>query len=110
MTAAVSEELWNEFHAVVNMTSRELEDWLRTSAAGEETEEPPPHAGNITGRQVLAVLGKRPGDLTDSDARVMRRVVDIVHEQRGPEPRATAGDARWRHSMMDIGHDPLKPG
>jgi hypothetical protein len=26
----VSDELWNEFHQLVNMTSRELEDWLRT--------------------------------------------------------------------------------
>jgi hypothetical protein len=26
----VDDSLWNEFHRVVNMTSRELEDWLRS--------------------------------------------------------------------------------
>src|SRR5215218_9247971 len=37
----VSDELWNEFHELVNMTSRELEDWLRTDSAGETTEPTP---------------------------------------------------------------------
>ena len=32
----VDDELWDEFHRVVNMTSRELGDWLRTRDAGEE--------------------------------------------------------------------------
>ena len=32
----VDDELWDEFHRVVNMTSRELEDWLRTQAADED--------------------------------------------------------------------------
>ena len=30
MSAEVDDDLWQEFHTVVNMTSRELEDWLRT--------------------------------------------------------------------------------
>ena len=29
----VEEDLWNEFHRVVNMTSRELRDWLRVRSA-----------------------------------------------------------------------------
>ena len=31
--ADVDDELWDEFHRVVNMNSRELEEWLRTQAA-----------------------------------------------------------------------------
>ena len=31
--SAVDDELWEEFHRVVNMTSRELEEWLRTHSA-----------------------------------------------------------------------------
>jgi hypothetical protein len=61
------------------------------------------------GRQVLAVLGKRRTDLTAEDAAVMRAVVDRIRTQRGEEPEPTAGSAGWRHSLMSLGHDPLKP-
>ncbi|WP_369687752.1 DUF3140 domain-containing protein [Streptomyces somaliensis] len=43
-------------HAVVNMTSRELQEWLSTQAAGE-TEELPTAPGR-TGRRVLEILGR----------------------------------------------------
>jgi hypothetical protein len=109
MAAEVTEKFWNEFHTVVNMTSRELEDWLRTQAAGEDAEEVPDQAGPATGRRVLEILGKRPADLTEDDVQVMREVIDTVRAQRVPELDTKPGDTEWRHRMMDIGHDPLKP-
>jgi hypothetical protein len=105
----VSTELWDEFHTVVNMTSRELQEWLSVESAAEETEELPDQAGPPTGRKVLEILGKRRTDLTADDARVMQRVCDVVRSQRNAEMDPTAGDANWRHSLMNIGHDPLKP-
>lgn len=109
MATQVSEQLWTDFHSVVNMTSRELEEWLRTEAAGEQVEPLPDQAGEPTGRQVLAVLGKRRMDLTEEDVTVMEEVVDEVRAQRRPELDPRAGDAHWRHHLMSIGHDPLKP-
>jgi hypothetical protein len=35
-------------------------------------------------------------------------VVDRIRAQRGEQPSSTAGDTGWRHSLMDLGHDPLK--
>ena len=105
----VDDTLWDEFHTVVNMTSRELSDWLRTRDAGEDAEEVPDHAGTPTGREVLAVLGKRKGDLTGEDERVMARVVDRIRSQRREDLEPVAGQAAWRHRLMTIGHDPLKP-
>lgn len=64
------ESTWHEFHRVVNMTSEELADWLRTRSAGEEAEELPDAAGPALGRHVLAILGKRKGDLTEDDVRI----------------------------------------
>lgn len=103
------EGTWQEFHRVVNMTSQELFDWLRTRSAGEDSEELPDHAGPDLGRHVLAILGKRKVDLTEDDVRIMRRVVDLVHAQRGDDLEPTAGEQRWRYRLMSIGHDPLKP-
>lgn len=101
------QELWDEFHRVVNMTSRELSDWLLTDASTEATTDV--GAEHPTGKQVLSILGRRRGDLTDDDARTMRKVVDRVHEQRRDDLEPTAGQAAWRHRLMSIGHDPLKP-
>ncbi|MFD7666633.1 DUF3140 domain-containing protein [Streptomyces sp. NPDC059788] len=108
MSAQVSDELWDEFHRAVNMSSRELREWLSVEAAGEDSEEVPDRAGRPLGRQVLETLGKRRTDLTESDTEAMTRVVEIVRAQRpeGTDPKA--GGADWRHGLMDIGHDPLK--
>jgi hypothetical protein len=109
MSADVDDELWQEFHTVVNMTSRELEDWLRTRSADEDDEALPDQAGTPTGRHVVQILGKRRVDLTEDDARVMRRVVERVRSQRRDDLEPTAGDAAWRYKLMSLGHDPLKP-
>jgi hypothetical protein len=105
----IPDELWQEFHRVVNMTSRELADWTRVQSAGENTEELPDQAGRSLGQRVLAILGKRQVDLTDDDVAAMTKVVDTVHRERGVELEPTAGDDHWRRSLMAIGHDPLKP-
>jgi uncharacterized protein DUF3140 len=91
------------------MTSRELGDWLRTRDAIEDAEAVPDQAGQPTGRQVLHVLGKRHGDLTGDDRRVMQKVVDEVRTERRADLEPVAGQASWRHRLMSLGHDSLKP-
>ncbi len=107
--STVSEELWDEFHELVNMTSRELREWLLAEGARETSEELPDQAGPELGRHVLEVLGKRRADVTGDDVAVMQKVVRRIRDARGFEPEPTAGDAHWRHRLMDVGHDPLKP-
>jgi hypothetical protein len=104
----VSTELWDEFHVVVNMTSRELDEFLRTDAAREDSEAFPDQAGSPTGQQVLHILGKRRSDVTDEDVEVMEAVTGTVRAERGDELEPTAGDAAWRHRLMSLGHDPLR--
>ncbi|MDX6326974.1 MAG: hypothetical protein QOK15_3328 [Nocardioidaceae bacterium] len=105
----VSDELWNEFHRVVNMTSRELNEWMRTQSSGEEAEALPEDAGTSLGHRVVGILAKRRSDLTDDDVAAMTKVVDLVHRERRDDLEPTAGDDHWRHKLMSIGHDPLKP-
>ncbi|MCG5434035.1 DUF3140 domain-containing protein [Mycobacterium sp. MYCO198283] len=106
----VDPALWEEFHRVVNMTSRELSEWLRTRSAEEDAEALPDQAGTPTGRHVLAILQKRKVDLTEDDERVMRRVVERIHAERGVDMEPKAGQENWRHRLMTLGHDPLKAG
>ena len=105
----VTDELWTEFHAVVNMTSRELADWLRTEAADEGTESVASTPELEVGEQVVAILGKRRTDLTPDDVDTMRHVVDQVRTVRGDEPEPDAYDDDVRRMLMSFGHDPLKP-
>ncbi|MPV36141.1 DUF3140 domain-containing protein [Georgenia subflava] len=105
----IDDELWDEFHALVNMNSQELRDWLATADAGEQSEAYTDQTGSERSRTVLEVLGKRRTDLSESDVATMRSVVDEIRAARGDEPEPTAGDTAWRHRLMSLGHDPLKP-
>jgi hypothetical protein len=108
----VDDLLWENFHRAVNMSSRELREWLSVQGAGEETETEPDHAGSPLGHQVADILAKRRSDLTPNDVETMRRVVDKVSDLRGGdvgEWEPTAGDDHWRRRLMNVGHDPLKP-
>jgi Protein of unknown function (DUF3140) len=108
-TALHDDELWHEFHRVVNMSSRELADWLLTCSAGPDAERVPDQAGTPTGQQVLSILGKRRTDLNSDDLQVMRKVVRRVHATRRGNRESVAGRTGWRHRLMSLGHDPLKP-
>ena len=108
-SSGVTDELWEEFHRVVNMTSRELSEWLMVQSTNEEGELPAEPTVSETGQQVVRILGKRRTDLTSDDVAVMEKVVRKVYDERREDLEPTAGQAAWRHKLMSIGHDPLKP-
>ncbi len=106
----ISDELWDEFHRVVNMSSRELAEWLRAESAATDAEELPDRSGTPVGQEVVHILGKRRTDLTPEDVEVMEAVVSEVRTERGEDPlEPVAGDDGWRRRLMSMGHDPLKP-
>lgn len=101
------EQTWQEFHNVVNLTSRELGDWLGSQddlAPRPGPKEPPP-----LGTAVLSILRKRKVDLTDDDLAVMTKVVDIVRDETdGISDQELTTDERRRRRLLNIGHDPLR--
>ena len=48
-------------------------------------------------------------DLTGQDADVMLRVADFVTQEEARRPDDAMNDEQWRHMLMTVGHDPLKP-
>lgn len=101
------EEVWEQFHSVVNMTSRELLDWLGVEPDVRVTPGPPEPAP--LGMAVVSILAKRRTDLTSSDLDAMRRVIEIVTEETaGEPPEKVAADERRRHRLLNVGHDVLK--
>jgi Protein of unknown function (DUF3140) len=104
------DELWARFHGALNMTSPELRDWLAASqdVLGGYLEVPDADLPAL-GQEVVRILGKRKMDVTDDDRAVMRQVADVVEERLANRPPGRAANDDWRHSLMMVGHDPLRP-
>ena len=47
-------------------------------------------------------------DLSDGDYQHMRKVVGYVRRHMAQRPPANVRDTKWRWSLMNWGHDPLK--
>ncbi|MDD9207133.1 DUF3140 domain-containing protein [Georgenia sp. 10Sc9-8] len=105
----ITDDLWNDFHRVVNMSSRELREWLATAESGQNTDALPDQAGSERSRQILEILDKRRTDLTEKDVALIGEVVEEITAERGNDAEPEAGDTAWRHHLMSLGHDPLKP-
>jgi hypothetical protein len=101
-----------EFAAAVNMSAVELRAWLRTEescrvgwkgADGSRQES----VGHASGRAIAEILDKPGKQLADADFSHMRKVVGFIRRHRAQQP-ANVVTSRWRYSLMNWGHDPLK--
>ncbi|PNG22986.1 DUF3140 domain-containing protein [Streptomyces cahuitamycinicus] len=103
------EETWNDFRELVNMTPADLEQWLESdeSTSAGQHQDGGESTGHASGRRIVAILRARKGDLTDDDYRHMRKVVGYVRRHQAQRPSGDVRDTRWRHSLMNWGHDPL---
>ena len=105
------EAIAKAFHEAVNMTPAELDRWLGTEdsrAVGWTHEGETESVGHQSGGRIVAIKRARKADLTDDDYAHMRKVVGYVHRHMAERPKGDVRDTRWRHSLMNWGHDPLK--
>jgi hypothetical protein len=106
----------DEFEALVNLDPAELRAWLETPQSRRvgmvrrgETES----VGRQSARRILAIQATPPADLTDADYAHMKKVIGFCRRHLAQRPHAfrTGGDVtdtRWRWSLMNWGHDPLR--
>ncbi len=98
-----------EFEEAVNMTPKELEEWLETdeSKSVGQSDGGGESKGHESGRRIVEIKRKKKSDYTD-DVEHMRRVSGYVKRHLGQEPKNEVEDSKWRYSLMNWGHDPLK--
>ncbi|MFB9464674.1 DUF3140 domain-containing protein [Streptomyces cinereospinus] len=86
-----------------------LGDWLDTDASREAGQHDGggESTGHASGRHILAILRSKKGDLSDDDYQHMRKVVGYIRRHLAQRPSGDVRDSRWRHSLMNWGHDPL---
>ena len=65
-------------------------------------------SGHASGRRIVEIRRRKVADLTDADYRHMRKVVGYVERHTAQRPRGDVRDTRWRSSLMNWGHDPLR--
>jgi hypothetical protein len=97
------------FGRAVNMSADALEAWLGTPESrrvGQMTQTGE-SVGHASGRQIVRILRTPEPELTDADWAHMRKVAGFVARHRAQEP-ANPVTSRWRYSLMNWGHDPLK--
>ena len=111
-------EVRDAFREAVNMTPAELHRWLDTedsrsvgmTEGGEKVTHEGGHeeVGHEMGRHILEIAGRRQSEHDEQDYEMMRKVVGYVHRHSAQRPKGDVTDTRWRHSLMNWGHDPLK--
>ncbi len=104
------EQVIQEFGEAVNMTPKELEDWLGTdeSKSVGQSDGGGESKGHESGRKIVKILEKNKSDYTDDDFDHMRRVVSYVHRHQSQKPSDDVENSNWRYSLLNWGHDPLK--
>jgi len=94
------------------MSVAELRRWLKTDESrrvgfkgkdGSRAES----VGHASGRRIAAILNKKASARTEDDYLHMRKVVGYVRRHLAQQP-ANPVTSRWRYSLMNWGHDPLK--
>lgn len=107
-----SDAVAKDFGAAVNMTAAELETWLKTDeskAVGWKAEGSKESVGHDSGRKIVAIKRKKKAELTPGDFEHMRKVTGYVHRHMAQGgPAEDVEHSRWRYSLMNWGHDPLK--
>jgi hypothetical protein len=101
----------DEFKEAVNMTPKQLESWLKTEeskSVGQKDDDDDESIGHASGRRIIKLLETNKSDYTDDDLAHMKKVVSYVHRHSAQRPSGDVEDTRWRYSLMNWGHDPLK--
>ena len=105
------EEIRKAFNALVNLTPRELKAWLETAQSqkvGMVRKGERESVGRQSARKILAIKAKRVPELTDADYRHMKKVIGYCRRHLAQRPWGDVTDTRWRWSLMNWGHDPLR--
>lgn len=104
-------EVWTEFRDLVNMTPKQLQDWLETDeskAVGFKGDDGGESVGHQSGKKIIEIKNTKKADLSDDQWTHMRKVVGYIKRHLAQHPHGDIENTPWRFSLMNWGHDPLK--
>lgn len=91
------------------MTAAEMEEWLETPESRKvgQKKDGGESIGHASGRRIVRLLRTPIEELDSDDYLHMSKVVGFVRRHRAQEPENMV-TSRWRYSLMNWGHDPLR--
>ena len=101
----------DDFEALQNLAPAELAAWLETPESRKvgmirrgETES----VGRQSARKILTIRATPVEDLSDADYDHMKKVIGYCRRHLAQRPWGDVTSTRWRYSLMNWGHDPLR--
>lgn len=109
MAGLDKDKVYHDFAGAVNMGAAEIEAWLESEESKRVGWKPDggESVGHAAGRRIVALLRTERTALGDEDYLHMRKVAGYVARHRAQRPDNVV-TSRWRYSLMNWGHDPLK--
>lgn len=101
----------HEFARLTNLTQAELRAWLETPQSkkvGWVRKGEHESVGRQSARRILQIRDTPTDDLSDADYAHMKKVIGYCRRHLAQRPWGEVADTRWRWSLMNWGHDPLK--
>lgn len=104
------DEIWSEWGDLVNMAPKEIEDWLDTDeskSVGDTGDAS--STGRKSASKIVDIKRTKKAELSDAQWDHMATVVGYIkrHCAQGG-PSEDTEHSKWRYSLMNWGHDPLK--
>jgi len=90
----------DEFGDTVNMTRKELEDWLGTEESQSVGQGNGESKGHESSRKIVEILSKNKSDYTDDDVEHMKKVNSYVRRHLGQGPKDNVEGSKWRYSLV----------
>jgi hypothetical protein len=99
------------FGDAANMAPAQLKKWLdsdESRSVGDSGGSGTESTGHEMGRHIVELRAKKAADLDADDYTRMRKVVGYVHRHLAQRPKGDVAETKWRYSLMNWGHDPLR--
>jgi Protein of unknown function (DUF3140) len=109
-TETENQAILREFREAVNMSAKDLAAWLKTEESqtvGMKQHEGDESTGHASGRHIVELLNQK-SNYSEDDYNQMRRVVSYIHRHMAQKPDGDIEHTRWRYSLKNWGHEPLK--
>src|SRR5689334_460066 len=89
----------HDFDEAVNMTPKEIEDWLETDESKEvgQKDGGGESTGHASGRRIVEILRTKKDDLGEDDLAHMKKVTGYVHRHLAQKPSGDSDHSRWRY-------------
>ena len=98
--AKSDEQVIEEFGEAVNMTRKELEQWLQTDESKSVGQGEGESKGHESGRRIVQLLEKNKSDYADDDVEHMKKVNSYVKRHMGQGPQGDPENSKWRYSLV----------